>query len=124
MDAGLTRSNIISGFKTAGIWPMDELFFDDTDFMPSEVTDQPAPASDVDPGGRTSAMASRDESRQPEEEALSQEASGLPWDLTISTNSSDEDINLEKSLESIRPYPKAATARPLVVEENDVRRLF
>lgn len=61
-------------------------------------------------------MASRDEPGQPEEEALSnkaEEASGLPRGSAIPTNSSDEeDINLEKTLESIRPYPKAAPRAP------------
>ncbi|GFR90550.1 tigger transposable element-derived protein [Elysia marginata] len=38
-----TPMNIMSGFRASGIWPLDPHVFDDTDFLPSAVTDRPQP---------------------------------------------------------------------------------
>ena len=36
----------VNGFRKAGIFPLNPLVFDESDFEPSEVTDRPAPAKD------------------------------------------------------------------------------
>ena len=41
----MTPINIIAGFKKTGIFPLDEHIFDECDFLPSLVTDQPNDAS-------------------------------------------------------------------------------
>ena len=38
-----TPKNIMSGFSATGIWPFNANVFDDSDYMPCEVTDQPDP---------------------------------------------------------------------------------
>ena len=37
--------NILAGFKNTGIFPLDEHIFDECNFLPSLVTDQPNDAS-------------------------------------------------------------------------------
>lgn len=87
MNAAITRSNIISGFTSTGIWPLNQYMFGDTDFMPSEVTDRPAPEIEIDPGEGTS-------SQNP--------TSSIPCP---SEDEAERD-DLNKTLGSIRPYPK------------------
>ena len=41
----MTPINIIAGFKKTAIFPLDEHIFDECDFLPSLVTDQPNDAS-------------------------------------------------------------------------------
>ena len=41
----MTPTNIIAEFKKIGIFPLDEHIFDECDFLPSLVTDQPNDAS-------------------------------------------------------------------------------
>ncbi|XP_055897466.1 uncharacterized protein LOC129928222 [Biomphalaria glabrata] len=36
-----TKQNILSGFKTSGVWPLDKDIFLDEEFLPSDVTDRP-----------------------------------------------------------------------------------
>ena len=38
-----TLSNIMSGFKASGVWPLNRDVFDSEEFMPADVTDQPQP---------------------------------------------------------------------------------
>ena len=40
-EKAMTQTNIIVGFKKTGIFPLDEHIFDECDFLPSLVTDQP-----------------------------------------------------------------------------------
>nr|KAI8763259.1 hypothetical protein BgiMline_006195 [Biomphalaria glabrata] len=35
------KQNILSGFKTSGVWPLDKDIFSDDEFLPSDVTDRP-----------------------------------------------------------------------------------
>ena len=44
-EKAMTPTNIIAGFKKTGIFPLDEHIFDECDFLPSLVTDQPNYAS-------------------------------------------------------------------------------
>ena len=44
-EKAMTQTNIIVGFKKTGIFPLDEHIFDECDFLPSLVTDQPNDAS-------------------------------------------------------------------------------
>lgn len=44
-----TPSNIMSGFRKAGIFPFDESIFTDSDFLSSYVTDQPLNSEDTAP---------------------------------------------------------------------------
>ena len=44
-EKAMTPTNIIAGFKKTGILPLDEHIFDECDFLPSLVTDQPNDAS-------------------------------------------------------------------------------
>ena len=39
-EKAITPTNIISGFKKTGIFPLNEHIFDECDFLPSLVTDQ------------------------------------------------------------------------------------
>ena len=41
----ITATNIVAEFKKIGIFPLDEHIFDEFDFLPSLVTDQPNDAS-------------------------------------------------------------------------------
>lgn len=47
LRVGATESNIISGFKSPGIWPFNRNKFQDIDFMPSKPTDRPFTPADV-----------------------------------------------------------------------------
>ena len=40
-EKAMTQTNIIVGLKKTGIFPLDEHIFDECDFLPSLVTDQP-----------------------------------------------------------------------------------
>ena len=40
-EKAMTQTNIIVGFKKTNIFPLDEHIFDECDFFPSLVTDQP-----------------------------------------------------------------------------------
>ena len=40
-EKAMTQTNIIVGFKKTGIFSLDEHIFDECDFLPSLVTDQP-----------------------------------------------------------------------------------
>ena len=40
-EKAMTQTNIIVGFKKTGIFPLDKHIFDECDFLPSLVTDQP-----------------------------------------------------------------------------------
>ena len=40
-EKAVTQTNIIIGFKKTGIFPLDKQIFDECDFLPSMVTDQP-----------------------------------------------------------------------------------
>ena len=44
-EKAMTQTNIIVGFKKTGIFPLDEYIFDECDFLPSLVIDQPNDAS-------------------------------------------------------------------------------
>ena len=44
-EKAMTQTNIIIGFKKTGIFSLDEHIFDECDFLPSLVTDQPNNAS-------------------------------------------------------------------------------
>ena len=44
-EKAATQTNIIVGFKKTGIFPLDEHIFDECNFLPSLVTDQPNDAS-------------------------------------------------------------------------------
>ena len=44
-EKAMTQTNIIVGFKKTGIFPLNEHIFDECDFLPSLVTDQPNDAS-------------------------------------------------------------------------------
>lgn len=44
-----TPSNIMAGFRVSGISPMNRFVFSDSDFMPSYVTDRPAPDQTIQP---------------------------------------------------------------------------
>ena len=44
-EKALTQTNIIVEFKKTGIFPLDEHIFDECNFLPSLVTDQPNDAS-------------------------------------------------------------------------------
>ena len=44
-EKAMTPTNIIAGFKKTGIFPLDEHIFDESNFLPSLVTDQPNDAS-------------------------------------------------------------------------------
>ena len=45
-----TPTNIISGFKLAGIWPLDRTVFQSHQYLPSSVTDREFPADVHTPG--------------------------------------------------------------------------
>ena len=44
-ENAVTATNIITGFKKTGIFPLNEHSFNECDFLPSLVTDQPNDAS-------------------------------------------------------------------------------
>ena len=44
-EKAMTPTNIITGFKKTDIFPLDEHIFDECNFLPSLVTDQPNDAS-------------------------------------------------------------------------------
>lgn len=58
-----TPTNIVSGFKAAGAWPLDKDVFESWEFMPSQVTDRPAPQQTPSP--TTSANAEQPSTSQP-----------------------------------------------------------
>ncbi|KAI4471988.1 hypothetical protein MML48_1g02889 [Holotrichia oblita] len=43
--SAFTAKNILSGFFTPGLWPLDQLALGEDAFQPSKVTDQPLPAT-------------------------------------------------------------------------------
>lgn len=49
-----TPTNIISGFKQSGIWPLDRNVFGSEMFLPSSVTDRPLPSVETMPSSSTS----------------------------------------------------------------------
>ena len=38
-----TPENVISGFRVSGVWPFDRDIFSNIDYLPSDITDRPAP---------------------------------------------------------------------------------
>ena len=38
-----TPENVISGFRVSGVWPFDRDIFSNVDYLPSDITDRPAP---------------------------------------------------------------------------------
>lgn len=45
---GATPSNILSGFRSTGIWPIDRNIFPDEAFLGAQVTERPAPPENFD----------------------------------------------------------------------------
>ena len=48
-----TPDNVIAGFRVSGVWPFDRDIFSNVDYLPSDITDRPAPeeihADDITP---------------------------------------------------------------------------
>ena len=48
-----TPENVIAGFRVSGVWPFDRDIFSNVDYLPSDITDRPAPednhADDIAP---------------------------------------------------------------------------
>ncbi|XP_026745200.1 uncharacterized protein LOC113506559 [Trichoplusia ni] len=48
LPLALNPTNIMSGFKASGLWPLNADIFQDSDFAPSYVTDRPDPTQEPD----------------------------------------------------------------------------
>ncbi|XP_043461002.1 uncharacterized protein LOC122497779 isoform X2 [Leptopilina heterotoma] len=86
IESGASVSNIKSGFAVSGIWPLNENVFTDIDFLPSDITDRENTVN------RASTSADSDT----EQERMS------------AVSDVNETVDLDKTLEEIHPYPKAA----------------
>ena len=62
---GATPSNILSGFRSTGIWPIDRNIFPDEAFLGAQVTERPAPPENFDvevgPSSSDEALSSNEE---------------------------------------------------------------
>lgn len=94
-----TNSNITSGFRAAGIFPLNPDVFSEIDFLPGQVTDR--------------AWGGEEQSRlRTSTESNVSEASG--------SNLIDDDIPLAQVLQSIRSFPKAGERK--VIKKGRKRR--
>lgn len=108
----VTPSNIISGFKVAGIWPLNRDIFTDEDYLPSYVTDRPEPSSSSQPSCNIE-TSSTQYIEQEDSLNCSQDEYGLDIneqakDLTFQPSTSKQ-TEIEKTIISpadIRPLPK------------------
>lgn len=111
--ASFTIKNILSGFKSAGIWPINHNIFDENDFLPSQVTQEHKTESNVVNSSPSAELARKDLDSQ-ESVTVSDEA-----DLsgTLCMNQQQSLIcDLQTTLlpngsslttpESLRPLPK------------------
>jgi len=94
LPRALTPSNIMSGFRAAGIMPFNRDIFQESSFLSSYVTDRPAPPVPSMPGERHS---------------HSDHAACVSVQSEIHTpdNNSHAAVVAEFSPEAVRPFPKA-----------------
>ncbi|CAK8678003.1 unnamed protein product [Clavelina lepadiformis] len=88
-----TPVNIQSGFKVAGIYPLDSDIFTDAEFLPSDVNDRSIPMDVADSA-----------STQPTD----QQATSQQHQISDRSSSSTIDCLMNVTLESIKPFTKAA----------------
>ena len=107
-----TPANILSGFRAAGIWPLDSEIFTDDDFLPASVTDRPEPKEASVPegaiGGASEATANEDE----DEEGHSPEPPPLSRRSTEPVDPELEQPPFVSNEPDAVPGPSWATASP------------
>lgn len=103
----MTPSNITSAFANTGIIPLNKQIFDDDDFLPSSVTDRPAPSTSQ----------STPSSNQPTTQPTTSSATTCPdVDLSQILDKDADQFPIMNDIRSIdhshlkpeivRPYPK------------------
>ena len=109
-----TPENVIAGFRVSGVWPFDRYIFSNVDYLPSDITDRPAPednhADDIAPtvGPSRSLTTSGEDNHAvdisptvPQPRALSSPAGSIDTSLTAKASTSFS------TPETFRGYPKA-----------------
>ena len=109
-----TPENVIAGFRVSGVWPFDRDIFSNVDYLPSDITDRPAPednhADDIAPtvGPSRSLTTSGEDNHAvdisptvPQPRALSSPAGSIDTSLTAKASTSFS------TPETFRGYPKA-----------------
>lgn len=98
-------SNIQSGFKVSGIWPINENIFRDDEFLCSEITDRQNPETQPSHGN---VSASTESVSLGIENILNQPSTSKPIQENEPFNIKlGRSLTTYKSPENIRPYPKA-----------------
>lgn len=120
LQLSATETNIKSGFRASGIFPLDRQIFQEIDFMPSTTTDRPYTPDDVldendIPWGQDLELPHNRSQQSIEElgivmeEDEEQEEEMTPIGTSTPRGSLQD---LSSSLESLRPFPKAAARKP------------
>ena len=102
----MSSINIIAGLEKTGIFPLDEHIFDECDFLPSLVTDQPndAPASN----------------RHSEENKSLNDVDFQLQDLGLLNDVQIQNLETFQSPEQVIVYPKAPERKKDIREEKKV----
>lgn len=93
--------NIISGFKTSGIWPVNRYVFQDDQFLPSSVTDRDLPVSAALPTLSSASLLAADVGN-------SVSATSLPSPTIAAVPSTSEYSSTFVSPREFRGYPKVS----------------
>lgn len=126
LEVAATERNIKSGFKAAGIYPLDRQIFQDIDFMPSETTDRAHEPNLLDVADSIELPHNRSQQSIAEEDIAEEDI------VDDNDNSNDRSMDLDQTLpalartstptssvsdltqylEEIQPFPKAPPRKP------------
>lgn len=101
LELGATEMNIKSGFRASGIWPLEPDIFQEIDFLPSETTNRPIDVDNIP----TAANEVVEDTMDLTEINFELDPLNASTPRTSTPNLNEVDLN--ETLESIRPYPKA-----------------
>ncbi|XP_071577142.1 uncharacterized protein [Temnothorax nylanderi] len=112
LPLAVTYQNIVSGFECTGIYPLNPDIFQEYEFLPSSVTDREMPSTSAHPEEVNLNAADQDTADLDTADPETSEpdtADQNEFDPSASSMSRPGDTqNLSTTLQSIRPFPKAA----------------
>lgn len=111
-ENAFTIKNIISSFKSTGLWPLNRLIFKDDDFIASEVTDKPLnenePQADIFTNdAQNQSVQSQKETTPPTMTPVPSTSKDQPVPMDIDKTPPLTSTSVAPCLSQIRPYPKA-----------------